>query len=201
LRHRIPRPSPAIVVASLALLVALTGTGVAAVSQLVPRNSVGPAQIRDNAVTRPKVRNNAIDSTKVANRSLLAVDFAAGQLPAGAAGPAGPAGPAGAAGPAGPAGSVTRLTAVVNPTGSLARSQGTTSAGRVGLGLYEVIFNQDVTACTYVATVGNAVAGAATPFGQASVVPRSGNANGVGVATVSSAGAAADLPFHLIVVC
>jgi hypothetical protein len=96
---------------------------------------------------------------------------------------------------------VTRLTAVVNPTGSLARSQGTTSAGRVGLGLYEVIFNQDVTACTYVATVGNAVAGGATPFGQASVVPRNGNANGVGVATVSSAGAAADLPFHLIVVC
>jgi hypothetical protein len=89
------RPSPAMIVACLALLVALTGTSVAAVTQLVPRNSVGPAQIRSNAVTRPKIRNNAVNSAKVANRSLLRADFAAGQLPAGPQGPAGPAGPAG----------------------------------------------------------------------------------------------------------
>jgi hypothetical protein len=95
------------VVACLALLVALGGTSVAAVSQLVPRNSVGTAQLRDNAVARVKVRNNAINSSKVQNRSLLAVDFANGQIPAGPAGPAGsagPAGPAGAAGVAGPPG-------------------------------------------------------------------------------------------------
>ena len=101
---RLTRPSPAMVVACLALFVALAGTSVAAVSQLVPRNSVGTAQLRDNAVARVKVRNNAINSTKVQNRSLLAVDFAAGQLPAGPAGPAGSAGPAGPAGPAGAAG-------------------------------------------------------------------------------------------------
>lgn len=93
------RPSPAMIVACLALLVALTGTSVAAVSQLVPRNSVGPAQIRSNAVTRPKIRNNAVNSAKVANQSLLAVDFAVGQIPAGPAGPAGAAGPAGPPGP------------------------------------------------------------------------------------------------------
>jgi hypothetical protein len=91
----IHRPSPAMIVACLALLVALTGTSVAAVSQLVPRNSVGPNQLRTGAVTRPKLRNNAVDTTKVANRSLRAVDFAAGQLPAGPQGPQGPAGPAG----------------------------------------------------------------------------------------------------------
>jgi hypothetical protein len=87
------------VVACLALFVALAGTSVAAVSQLVPRNSVGTAQIRNSAVTRPKVRNNAINSAKVANRSLLAVDFAPGQIPPG---PTGPAGAPGAAGPPGP---------------------------------------------------------------------------------------------------
>jgi hypothetical protein len=187
------RPSPALVVASLALLVALTGTSVAAVSQ-IPRNSVGTPQLKSNAVV----------SAKVKNRSLLAIDFKAGQLPAGPAGPTGPAGAAGPAGPAGPAGSagtVTRLTAVVNASGSLARSQGTTSAGHVGTGLYEVIFTQNVTACTYVASVGNPTAGVPTPFGSASVVPRNGNANGVGVATIDPAGALADLPFHLIVVC
>jgi hypothetical protein len=90
------------IVACLALLVALSGTGVAA-TQLA-RNSVGTPQLRDNAVTNAKVRNNAINSSKVAARSLLRSDFAPGQLPAGPVGPQGPAGPAGAAGAAGPAG-------------------------------------------------------------------------------------------------
>ncbi len=103
------RPSPAMVVACLALLVALGGTSVAAVSQLA-RNSVGPAQLRTGAVTSPKIRNGAVNTSKVANRSLLRVDFAPGQLPAGPTGPQGPAGPAGAAGPAGPAGSVGAIT-------------------------------------------------------------------------------------------
>ena len=100
------------VVACIALLVALGGTSVAAVTQLA-RNSVGTAQLRNNAVTNPKIRNNAINSAKVANRSLLRTDFAPGQLPAGPTGPqgpAGPAGPAGAAGPAGPAGVIGAIT-------------------------------------------------------------------------------------------
>lgn len=92
------------VVACLALLVALGGTSIAAVNQLVPRNSVGPAQLQFAAVTNPKIRNNAINSAKVANKSLLRSDFAPGQLPAGPTGPQGPAGPAGVAGPAGAAG-------------------------------------------------------------------------------------------------
>ena len=92
------------IVACIALLVSLGGTSVAAVSQLVPRNSVGTAQLKNGAVTNAKVRNNAINSGKVQNRSLLRGDFAPGQLPAGPTGPQGPAGPAGLAGPAGPAG-------------------------------------------------------------------------------------------------
>jgi hypothetical protein len=107
------------VVACIALLVALGGTSVAAVSQLA-RNSVGTAQLRNNsvttpkilnlAVTNPKIRNNAVNSAKVANRSLLRVDFAPGQLPAGPTGPQGPAGPAGPAGAAGPAGVIGAIT-------------------------------------------------------------------------------------------
>lgn len=108
------RPSPAMVVACLALIVALGGTSVAAVTQLVPRNSVGPRQIQFGAVTGPKIRNNAITSAKVRNRSLLRADFARGQLPAGPTGPAGPAGPAGAAGPAGPAGVIGAITVRTN---------------------------------------------------------------------------------------
>jgi hypothetical protein len=78
------------VVACLALLVALGGTSVAAVTA-IPRNSVGTAQLKKNAVVSAKVKNG----------SLRAADFAAGQLPAG---PAGPTGPAGAGGPQGPQG-------------------------------------------------------------------------------------------------
>lgn len=100
------------VVACIALLIALGGTSMAAVSQLA-RNSVGTAQLKNGAVTNPKIKNNAVNSAKVANRSLLRSDFAPGQLPAGPTGPqgpAGPAGPAGAAGPAGPAGVIGAIT-------------------------------------------------------------------------------------------
>jgi hypothetical protein len=113
MRNLLHRPSPAMVVACLALLVALGGTSVAAVSQLA-RNSVGPAQLQTGAVTNPKIRNNAVNSAKVAPRSLLRSDFAAGQLPAGPIGPQGPAGPAGPAGAAGPAGVIGAITVRTN---------------------------------------------------------------------------------------
>jgi hypothetical protein len=84
------RPSPAMVIACLALAVALGGTGYAAVR--LPAASVGTAQLKSDAVT----------SLKVKNGSLLKVDFKSGQIPAGTAGPAGPVGAAGPAGPPGP---------------------------------------------------------------------------------------------------
>ena len=114
------RPSPAMVVACLALLVALSGTGIAAATQ-VARNSVGTPQLKDSAVTNAKIRNNAVNSSKVAARSLLRSDFAPGQLPAGPIGPQGPAGPQGATGPAGPAGVIGAVTvrqASINVPGS-----------------------------------------------------------------------------------
>lgn len=97
------RPSPAMVVACVALAVALSGTGIAAVTAALPRNSVGTAQLKNNAVT----------SQKVLNGSLLKADFAAGQLPAGKPGqigPPGPAGPQGLTGPQGPTGLVGDIT-------------------------------------------------------------------------------------------
>lgn len=103
------RPSPAMVVACAALLVAMSGTGMAAATQLA-RNSVGTPQLKDGAVSNPKIKNNAVNSAKVAPRSLLRSDFAPGQLPAGPVGPQGPAGPAGAAGPAGPTGVIGAIT-------------------------------------------------------------------------------------------
>src|SRR5689334_11335703 len=76
------RPSPAMIVACLALLIALSGTGIAAVTAALPRNSVGPLQLRNNAVTGPKVKNG----------SLTRADLAAGTLLRGATGLQGPPG-------------------------------------------------------------------------------------------------------------
>lgn len=78
LRPRVP--SPAMVVASIALVVALSGTAVAAVI------ISSPSQLGKNVVTAKKIKKNAVTSKKVKNRTLLAKDFKAGQLPAGAKG-------------------------------------------------------------------------------------------------------------------
>ena len=48
------RPSPALVVASIGLLVALGGTSIAAITN-VPLLSVGTPQLKGNAVTSSKV--------------------------------------------------------------------------------------------------------------------------------------------------
>ncbi len=75
------------IVACLALAVALGGTGIAAVTSVLPRNSVGNAQLKNNSVT----------SAKVLDASLRRADFAPGVLtltpgPQGAQGPPGPTG-------------------------------------------------------------------------------------------------------------
>jgi hypothetical protein len=87
-RHR---PSPAMVVALVALSVALGGTGYAATK--LPRNSVGNPQLKRNAVTGDKVNDG----------SLFLNDFAPGQIPKGPKGDTGPQGPRGDTGsPGGP---------------------------------------------------------------------------------------------------
>jgi hypothetical protein len=61
------------VVAILALVVAMAGTGYAA-SQL-PKNSVGTKQIKANAVTTAKIKKNAITGAKVKKHTLTGQDI------------------------------------------------------------------------------------------------------------------------------
>jgi hypothetical protein len=58
MRSLLKVPSPAMVVACLALVVALGGTSYAAVT--LQSNSVGTAQLKSNAVTSPKIKNGTI---------------------------------------------------------------------------------------------------------------------------------------------
>jgi hypothetical protein len=61
---RKPRLNYANVVATLALFVALGGSGAYAATQLAPR-SVGERQLRPGAVTAPKLRKNAVTAPKI----------------------------------------------------------------------------------------------------------------------------------------
>jgi hypothetical protein len=97
IRERLP--SPAMIVASVALIIALGGVSYAAA--VLPKNSVGPAQLQKQAVTRAKLKNNAVTDAKVKNGSLMAADFRVGQLPVGPQGAAGPQGPKGDKGDSG----------------------------------------------------------------------------------------------------
>jgi hypothetical protein len=138
-RHR---PSPAMLVALLALVLALGGTSYAAIK--LPKNSVGSKQIKRDAVTGDKVKD----------ASLFANDFAAGQIPKGPAGEPGPAGPAGPQGPPGPPGPAAAdiLFAHVNSNAQLVAGRGVVSVARIDDPTFEnygVTFDRDVRNCMW----------------------------------------------------
>jgi hypothetical protein len=144
------RPTPATVIASIALLVALAGTGYAAIK--LPANSVGARQLQ----------NNAVSTSKVKNHSLLKIDFAAGQVPTGPRGPVGPPGPPGPAGvpgargPTGPAGApgsgAATLWALVAGGGGIVAGSPGTSVQHPSTGNYYVTFSSALTGKAILAT-------------------------------------------------
>jgi hypothetical protein len=70
------RPSPALIVAIIALIASLVGTAWAA----LPKNSVGTKQLKSKSVTTGKIGNNAVTGAKVANGTLTGADVNIGQL-------------------------------------------------------------------------------------------------------------------------
>ena len=88
-RIRPLRPSPALVVASLALFLALGGVGYAALnipagsikSSHLAKGSVKMSEIARNAVGRSELATSAVTSGDVANGSLKSADLATGAAP------------------------------------------------------------------------------------------------------------------------
>jgi len=90
-----------------------------------------------------------------------------------------------------------QLWAVVNLNGTLARGSRVTGVTKLGVGQYEVTFNRNVRACSYVATTRNAYSQALqayTASGHLSV-------NGVFVETKNQGGGLTDGPFNLVATC
>ena len=121
------RLSYANVVASLALFVALGGTGYAALT-------ITGSNVKDGSLAGRDIRNGSVASADIKDRSLLAKDFKARQLAAGAPGAPGASGAPGAPGAAGQKGDkgdageagAARAYAFVNSDGSVdeTRSKG-----------------------------------------------------------------------------
>lgn len=200
------RLTPSIVIASVALFVALGGTSIAAVAV----NSVGKAQIRTNAVGKSEIRSgavsrseiatggvgkseiatngvgaseiraNAIDTDEIADGGIQAADLSAAAR--------------------GSFQSVL-LKAAVNSVGAPQGGNART-ATRVAEGKYQVDLGQDVSGCAYAATLVAVRNGAGVDTPDAGrITAASGGTTRVNVSTYGVGGAAADEPFHLIVVC
>jgi hypothetical protein len=172
-------PSPAMVVAVVALIMSLGGSAYALV--------VTGKQIRNNTVTGKDIRQRSLTGNDVRRDKL-----GGGSIKESSLGPVGTAFIAhGGA-----------RYAVVNATGQLARGRDISSVARTGDGRYQVIFNADIRGCAYFATVGDASAVAPPQNSQITVSSLGTNVNGVDVRTENGNNSnEADRPFHLIVMC
>lgn len=93
-------PTPAMVVACIAVVLAMTGSAFAA------RALITGADIKDGSITRADLSGRTVKSLKGKRGPAGRDGFTGARGPQGDTGPAGPAGPAGPGGPAGPQGDV-----------------------------------------------------------------------------------------------
>jgi hypothetical protein len=172
-------PSPAMVVAVVALIMSLGGSAYALVvtGKQIRNNSVTTKDIRNRSLTGNDIRRDALGGGSIKESTLGLVPGAL--LAHGSA-----------------------RYAVVNGSGQLVRGRDISSVARTGDGRYQVIFTADIRNCAYFATVGDPSAAAPPQNSQITVSSLASNVNGVAVRTENgNNGAEADRPFHMIVMC
>jgi hypothetical protein len=167
------------VIGTIALVVAMTGAayagggvGKVVTTGEIKTGAVTAPKLHANAVRTPKLADDAVKGNKVDEASLGTVPTAAKALNV--------------------------LGATVRSDGTLARAAQVagTSSTRNGAGSYVVDFGVNVTACTYVATLGGL---SGEPGGE--IATSLSTANAVAVQTRNSNGDVADRSFSVIVVC
>ncbi len=141
------------VISTLCLFL-LLGGGAAYAAIHLPKNSVGPKQLRKHSITPQKL-------AKATRQQFAGAPGPQGPKGAkgdrGATGKQGATGKTGAQGPKGDAGApATALWAVVSSEGKLVhKSQAAVSSKPLGAGIYEVTFDRNVSGCAFTATVTN----------------------------------------------
>jgi hypothetical protein len=165
-------------VALLALFMAMGGSAYALVvtSGSIKNNTIRSVDVRNGALLGKDVRRDGIGGRAIKESTL-------GVVPAALV-----------------AEGITHF-AVVNAGGQAVRSRGITSAARTAEGRYQVIFNRDMRACAYYATVGGPSATPPPGNGLISVSSLGSNVNGVDITTQNQNGVNANRPFHLLVIC
>lgn len=176
-------PSPAMVVACLALFVALSGV------------SYAVATIGSNDIINGSIRNRDFKDGTLRGNEAKPNSFGAGAikeevLDSSKIGPVAVAGVGGGL----------ARQVVVGAAGNAVRGRGATAVTRNGPGEYVAVFDADVRNCGYFATIGD-VSAAGPGNGQISVASAAGNVNAVRVVTRNSAGELTNNSFHLIVSC
>jgi hypothetical protein len=209
-------PSPALILAIVALVLALTGSAVAAKRYLITNTKqISPAvlkQLAKLAAVQSKAGAPGAAGTPGTPGTAGTPGVAGAAGTAGKEGAAGTTGAPGAAGQQGPAGpGAVVLWAVVNANGTLAR-RGTSEVevekvvaqtGEKEIeGTYVVKFDTDVSQCAYEAAIGLAGSENTANPGFATVVTKAGEPRGVLVQTYDTSGAnRVDKGFHLAVFC
>jgi hypothetical protein len=169
------RPSPAMVVALVALFVALGGSAYALVvtGANVKNGSLTGVDFKPRSLHGSKLRADSIGGGSIKESTLGPVQALAHQ-------------------------------AVVTGAGVVARQRGVTGVMRTSAGRYQVTFDRDVRGCVYVATVGD-VSAAGPGNGTATVASLAANPNTVVVRTFAynAGGNPVDenRSFHLLVSC
>jgi hypothetical protein len=173
-------PSPAMVVAVIALILSLTGSTYAALV-------ITGKSIKNGSVTGKDIRNRSLSGTDVRRDGIGGNSIKEATL-----------GPVPSAYLAGGSGRF----AVVSGAGQAVRGRDISSVARTSEGRYQVIFNGNVRSCAYFATIGDTSASAPPSHSEISVSSLGSNVNGVAVRTENGGnGNALDRPFHLIVMC
>jgi hypothetical protein len=176
-------PSPAMVVACVALFVSLGGVSYAVAtigSDDIINGSIRNRDFKDGTLRGNEAKPDGFGPNAIKEQSLDASKIR--QVPAAVL-----------------ADGVTRQ-AVVSNVGATVRARGVASSSQSGTGQYVVVFDRDVRLCTYFATLGDeSASGPGT--GQISVTSAAANVNGVRVVTRNSDGTLADRSFHLLVSC
>jgi hypothetical protein len=173
-------PSPAMVVAVVALVVSLGGSAYAALvitGKNIKNGTVTGKDIRNHSLRGSDVRHDGIGGGSIKESTLGTVPGAF--LTVGAS-----------------------RFAVVNAAGQAVRGRDISSVARTSEGRYQVIFNGNVRSCGYYATIGDASASAPPSHSEISVSSLGSNVNGVAVRTQNGGnGNQLDRSFHLIVMC